>query len=414
MIDLVNMTLYGRKVWAKKKYDDYIKSETYKAIDEATKVYYEPLDKKVICRIEKSKWKTAIDRKVNYLFARPPISTSNQKELSVMLDFIKESAREYLLRGSLIWLVQGTNESLTPRPTIMDDTIAVYGDAKKEEPICYIRKYIKVEADSQTGAEEEIEYFECYYDTNKKDTYSLARPTEDKQEVLESKFLFIEMAKTGRAPLYAYVKELLEAYDRILRHQDTATEKNTKPLVEVRGYQGTSDEDIEYAVNQMSIVKTDGNGGVNIIARSMDSTSIDLWAKRILLEFYEATATVGKENELAYAQSGKAMDRLFIDMENSARDLASVLESALGIYFSYIGKVVDIIWNTDRPVDDLATIQGIQASVGILSTQTLIEQHPWVNDSEEELRRLQAEKLGDFTDLYEPTNTETEEPLEEE
>ena len=36
---------------------------------------------------------------------------------------------------------------------------------------------------------------------------------------------------------------------------------------------------------------------------------------------------------------------------------------------------MDIIWNTDRPVDDTEIINGIAASQGILSEETLLEQH---------------------------------------
>ena len=116
--------------------------------------------------------------------------------------------------------------------------------------------------------------------------------------------------------------------------------------------------------------------------------------------------------ELQYAQSGKAMDRLFIDMENSARALAHVLETALIRYFEVIGyEDVDIIWNTDRPVDDLEIMNGINASRGLVSDRALLEQHPWVDDIEEELKRREQEAIGGMDDLVE---WEDEEALNEE
>ena len=112
---------------------------------------------------------------------------------------------------------------------------------------------------------------------------------------------------------------------------------------------------------------------------------------------------------MQYAVSGKAMDRLFVDMENSARELAHVLEQALKAYFEYIGyEDVDIVWNTDRPVDDASIIQAIVSSRGLLSDRTLIEQHPWVDDVDEELRRLEEQNTSGFNDLM-----ETEDPDEE-
>ena len=400
MIELEKLTPFGRKQWTKRKFDEYENSTVTKAIERSLKVYSQPTDKDFDGHIDKSKWKTTVDKKVNYLLARKPLLTGAQDKLDSLLDFIKESAKKYLLKGSLIWIVQGDGESIDPTPLIMENTIAVYTDESKETPVAFIRRYTDTVLDESTGDETEIVYYELYYG-DKRDTYCYENAQRDKiGEKLKDKPLFIELGKTGDAPLYAYVERMLTAFDHILQHQDKTVEKNTDPLVEVRGYSGTSDEDLEYAVNNLKIARTDGNGGVTIHARSMDSTSIDLWEKRLMNEYYEATCTVGKDNELQYAQSGKAMDRLFIDMENSARDLAHVLEGALVQYFNSIGlEGVDILWNTDRPVDDSSIITSIAQSVGILSEKTLIEQHPWVDDVDKELARKAAEALPGMDDL---------------
>lgn len=401
MIDLTKLTPYGRKCWAYRKYKEYEDGSIFKAIERSKKVYENPTDDAFKDRIDRSKWKSTVDKKVNYLLARKPVCTGYQDRLDKLADFIKLSLRKYILQGSLVWLVQGDGEGIEPEPYIMENTIAVYGDENREEPVAFIRKYTDIVLDEMTGAENEIVYYECYYGEgfSTRDTYCYTDDNHDRVGEVVSPY-FIELGKTGDAPLFAYVERLIDAFDNVYKHQDKTVVKNTKPLVEVRGYTGTSEEDLEYAVETMSIAKTDGNGGVTIHTRSMDSTSIDLWVKRLMNEYYEATCTVGKDNELLYAQSGKAMDRLFIDMENDARDEAHVLEQALKEYFSRIGiEGIDIIWNTDRPVDDTSIIAGIQASTGILSKKTLLEQHPWVDDVDEELRRQQEESLEGMEDL---------------
>lgn len=403
MIDLVKMTPFGRKQWVKKKFEDYEKSENTKAMVLAKKSYEKPTDKTFKDNIERSKWKVTIDRKVNYLLGRAPVSKGYQAQLDELLKLIKETAREYLLRGSLIWIVQGDGKSVDARPFIMNNTMTVYEDESKETVICFIRKRTDIEVAPDTGAETEVDYYECYYKVAEawvRDTFCFSDATKDIVAEGIEKLLFIELGKTGDAPLYAYVEEVLKALDNVFKHQDKTVVKNTKPLVEVRGYSGTSDEDLEYAIENRSIARTEGNGGVTLHSRSMDSTSIDLWVKRLMQEFYEATATVGKDNELTYAQSGKAMDRLFIDMTGSANELSGILEEALVEYFNYIGKPgLDIVWNTDRPVDDVSTIGAIMQSRGLLSDETLIEQHPWVTDIQKEKERLAAQSAAGFTDL---------------
>ena len=405
MIDLASLKPIGRKLWTKQKWDTYQVSRVAKAIDTSVKVYDDPTNEKFAEVFDKPKWKVTIDRKVNYLMARPPICKEEQDRLDSLQDFIRESAKQLLLRGSLVWIVQGDGENPDPMPFIMNNTIVVYKDEYKEEPAAFIRKYVDVELDELTGSETDIDYFECYYESAgiwHRDTWCYAKDNADRQETLQDAPLFIELDKTGTAPLFAYVDKLLMAFDNLLKHQDTTVQKNTKPLIEIRGYTGTPEEDLNTAINEVGIAKVDGNGGVVIHSRSMDSGSIDVWGRRLMQEYYEATATVGKENELQYAQSGKAMDRLFIDMENSARELAHTLEDALKQYFAYIGAGdVDIIWNTDRPIDDAEIINGIAASRGLVSDETLLEQHPWVEDVKEEMKRLEAQQSTGFEDLME-------------
>lgn len=403
MIDLTQLTPFGRKQWAKKKFDDFEQSRLAKSIEFSEKTYNEPTDEKFEDNIDRCKWKTTVDKKVSYLLARKPVSEGHQDELDALADFIKESAKQYYIRGSLVWVVQGNGKDIDAKPFIMNNTIAVYADEARETPVAFLRKYIDIELQPETGAETKVEYIECYY-AGKRDTYCFQFSERDKvgEDINPT---FIEIGKTGDAPLFSYACGLIQAFDHTLKHQDTTTEKNTDPLVEVRGYTGTDDADLEYAVNNLKIVKTDGNGGVTVHARSMDSAAIDLWRKAILQEYYEATATVGKDNELQYAQSGKALDRLFVDMDNSAKDLAHILEQGLKSYFEVIGvNDFDIIWNTDRPVDDTDIINGIAASQGILSKKTLLEQHPWVEDVDKELERLSEESVEGFDDLVDDTD----------
>lgn len=403
MIDLTLLDPFARKTWIKRRYDEYESLENTKAIELARLMYTDPDNDKFDYKLDKSKWKTTIDRKLAYLLGRPPVSKKAGEVIEELLPLIRETAKEFMLRGSLIWIVQGDGESIVEKPMIMNNTIAIYRDESKEETACYIRKYTDIELDQRTGGETEQVYYEVYYG-NVKETFCYTKDGGDKTETLSSSPLFIELGKTGDAPLFAYVSKLLEAWDHVLRHQDTAVEKNIDPLVEVKNYQGTSDADLQYALQKLGIIKVDGQGGVTVHTRTMDSAAMDLWARRLAQEYYEATATVGKDNELIYAQSGKAMDRLFIDMENSALMLGSILGEALKEYLKYVGITdVDIIWNTDRPVDDVSIISGIMQSRGLISDETLIEQHPWVSDIAEERRRLAKEQNAGMEDLVDDT-----------
>ena len=60
------------------------------------------------------------------------------------------------------------------------------------------------------------------------------------------------------------------------------------------------------------------------------------------------------------------------------------------------GEDVEIIFNRDIMISESEVITDIKNSVGILSDETLIAQHPWVDDPEEELKRMQKQKEADL------------------
>lgn len=63
------------------------------------------------------------------------------------------------------------------------------------------------------------------------------------------------------------------------------------------------------------------------------------------------------------------------------------------------GEDWEIIFNRDIMVNESDVINNIKNSVGILSDETLIMQHPWVDDPDEEVKRVQKQKEEQM-DLY--------------
>jgi SPP1 family phage portal protein len=79
----------------------------------------------------------------------------------------------------------------------------------------------------------------------------------------------------------------------------------------------------------------------------------------------------------------------------------------------------EIIFNRDIMISEADVINNIKNSVGILSDETLVAQHPWVDDPEAELERLKKQKEADM-ELYgdqfgqNPVNDKTEQEDDEE
>ena len=56
------------------------------------------------------------------------------------------------------------------------------------------------------------------------------------------------------------------------------------------------------------------------------------------------------------------------------------------------GEDVDIIFNRDILLSESEAIDNVAKSVGILSEETVVSMHPWVDDPQAELDRIHQEK----------------------
>ena len=420
MFDINALEPLALKVWAIKKYEEWEKSLNYTWGKEALELmndFVEGAPDSI------QRWPSAVEERLNYLMSRQPVIkqkdvletgaqqlaqelvvNTGQEELDALNPDIRELAEKYLCWGHALWIVQGDGmeDTVIPKPELMEDTLVIYKDKKRKHPICYVRKISEVEIDNQTGAETTYTQYEVWVG-KKKYLFDNARPELDTVEELQEEPHWVEIGTEGDKSCYATVRSILIALNRVFVNQDVTVEANTKPLTEIRGYSGTDVSEAREAVEKASVVLTEGDGGVTLHTRTMDSQSIELWTSRLLQQFYQGTGTVGKDKELEFAISGKALDRLFVQAEQKAKQLGDILEPAIKEVLRLQGVTadVDIIWNTDRPVDDASTITAIQGSMGLLSKKTLLENHPWVDNVEEEIKRINEEASTGMPNLFE-------------
>ena len=63
---------------------------------------------------------------------------------------------------------------------------------------------------------------------------------------------------------------------------------------------------------------------------------------------------------------------------------------------NFEGQQADIIFNRDILISESEVIENCQKSVGMLSDETIIAMHPWVNDAQAELDRVKKQKEADM------------------
>ena len=58
----------------------------------------------------------------------------------------------------------------------------------------------------------------------------------------------------------------------------------------------------------------------------------------------------------------------------------------------YENEDVKIVFNRDMMINESDVIKNCRDSVGIISDETIVAMHPWINDVQDELAKLQKQK----------------------
>ena len=90
-------------------------------------------------------------------------------------------------------------------------------------------------------------------------------------------------------------------------------------------------------------------------------------------------------------------NQMEVEFQASFEELMWFINKALNV-----NETLDVIFNRDVLVNESETINNCKSSVGIISQKTIITQHPWVNNFDEEIKQLEKENKeldpypGDF------------------
>lgn len=166
--------------------------------------------------------------------------------------------------------------------------------------------------------------------------------------------------------------------------------------------------------------------------RSMDGGEGGLESLQIEVnsESYQTILTVLKDSMIEAANAFDAKDQrmgtspnemnlrsmysdIDLDANGMEREYTAALDDLMWFVDAYLFKIgagnyfdipVNVIFNRDMIVNESQVITNCKESMGIISQETIVENHPWVNDVDEEMKRLDDEESKrDLT--YEMFNT---------
>lgn len=221
-------------------------------------------------------------------------------------------------------------------------------------------------------------------------------------------------------PLVEIIQSLVDDYDRNKSDNSNNLEDLPNSVYVVKGYGGTPAGEIRKNMSRYRIIKIDdpdGHSGVDTLSLEFNTEAYKTHMEQTRKDIYEFGRGVDTQGvNIGSAPSGIALRFLYSDLDLDASLMETEFQASLEqlrwfidthLYNTtgkdYSEEKVEFTFNRDMPIDETAIIAAIKDSVGILSDETLIAQHPWVKDVLAEIDRIKKQKeesLQRMSDAY--------------
>ena len=390
-------------------------------------------------RIVDNQYKKTVDQKNNYLLGKPITINCENEQLTKELGQIFNKRFQRMMKGigedslncGIGWLYVYYNEygeiafkKIKPfevipgwkdaEHTVLDYAIRIY------EVVVYEKKQEKVVRKVEVYDEQGINYFE-YNDGVLKavEPYfqNYFTMTEDGKEVGYNwtRIPLIPFKYNAKEiPLIQMVKSLQDGLNTIESNFQNAMEEDTRnTILVVKNYDGENLAEFRKNLAALGAVKVrtvDGSQGdvgtLNIEVNSDNYKAILEIFKKAIIE--NAMGYDAKDDRLAGNPNQMNIQSMYSDIDLDASNMETEYQAAFEDLLWFVkchlantgvgdfeDEKVDVIFNRDMLISESEIIANCQQSVGLLSDETIIAMHPWVNDPLAELEKLKKQKEED-------------------
>lgn len=364
-----------------------------------------------------------VKQKVGYLLGKPMNFNSTNKEVNKLIsdtlgDKWNITSQELLKNASNKgdeWLYCYIDErgvlDYTICPT--EQIIPLYNNGFKQVLEGVIRYYEIVTLDGKSVSaielwtQNEVSYF---------------RLEEDNLQLLETKSHFSINGKGysfGVIPFVQFknneelttdlslVKSLIDNYDKVTSGLANDLEELQDTIYILKGYQGTDSSEFMQNLRYYKLIKVDEDGGVDKLELHIPIEAKNSHLKRLEDDIYRLGMGVDVSAEKLGNSSGVALKFIYslldlkVDMsetqfKKSIRHLLKIISNWVRISdgIEFDRKEVKVTFNRSMLVNTKEQIVNVTNSIGMLSRETLLANHPFVTDVDYELTKMEEEGIS--------------------
>lgn len=377
-------------------------------------------------KIINNQYKKLVKQKVNYIASKTPsISTDNEKYNELLNDLfdkgflktIKRIATDVYNNG-IGWLFLYVDEegNLKFKRINSVEVIPMWTDNDHTELKYAIRKYVNQVY--RNGRYEKETHIELYKDSGV-EYYVL---NDNKLNLVEKKaYLTVDNKPYNwqRIPLISFRADELEQplINRVKSLQDglnmlmsdfmnNMQEDSRNTILVIKNYDGENLGEFRRNLATYGAVKVREEGEVSSLQVEVNAGNYDAIVKLLKQTIIENGAGFdSKADTLGNNPNQLNIRSMYSEIDLEANDFETEFQASFEdmLWFvanhlkntgqgDFLAEKVEVVLNRDILVNESQAITDIKNSVGIISEETLLAQHPWVTDVQEELTRIKKEK----------------------
>lgn len=229
-------------------------------------------------------------------------------------------------------------------------------------------------------------------------------------------------------PDLQFVKTLVDEYD--LSRSDVANllDEIKDIVYALRGYGGESLSEFMRDLAYYKAVKLDDEGGLDKVEHTINIDAAEKHFQQLAKDIYRFGQAVDKgQDSLGNSPSGIALKFLYSGLDLKCNKLEDSFKWSFEQQLYFVNKYLEvtkkgtpsdkeitIVFNRDITINESQAITDCQNSMGVISQQTIIENHPWTKDYKTEKARLDEEAKSKEVPLLGEDEDEDGEEDEEE
>ena len=362
-----------------------------------------------------------------------PVAYSSDKDFTAIQEVLNyndvKNEDSELLRNALIFgrafEINYIDEEGKQRFKVLDsrEVIPVY-DTTLNNDLLYIIRYYLVD---NVGENLDEYYVEVY-------TATTIRIYRSSQNFTSFSLLDERLHHYQQVPItvFSLNKEEESVFDKVMTLQDAYNKLLSSEVDDFEAFCDAymvlkgciaEDEDIK-TMKQNRVLVLDNDASAEYLTKSVSDTQIENMLKNINDTIHKIANSPDFNDEKLLAQSGIAMRYKLVGFENVASSIVANMTKALQRRIELICEIIhltggeeywrdiNIIFTRNLPVNVLESAQVVNQLRGLVSDETLLTLLPFINNPQEEIERITAQKQENMI-LYNFANVNKQENEED-